>query len=52
MISNINKYNQNNTANMSYWTKVDFADFLVTQLMADSDRLERSLEYRDVEGWE
>ncbi len=37
---------------MSYWTKTDFADFLITQLMADDERLERSLDYKDVEGWE
>lgn len=52
LLSSINQYAELMTAHMSYWTKVDFADFLITQLMADSDRLERSLEYRDVEGWE
>lgn len=52
LLSTINQYTELMTAHMSYWTKVDFADFLVTQLMADNDRLERSLEYRDVEGWE
>ncbi|KAJ1021114.1 hypothetical protein NDA16_003900 [Ustilago loliicola] len=52
LLSTINQYAELMTAHMSYWTKVDFADFLITQLMADNDRLERSLEYRDVEGWE
>ena len=52
LLSTINQYAELTTAHMSYWTKVDFADFLITQLMADNDRLERSLEYRDVEGWE
>lgn len=52
LLSTINQYAELMTAHMSYWTKVDFADFLITQLMADSDRLERSLDYRDVEGWE
>lgn len=52
LLSTINQYAELMTAHMSYWTKVDFADFLITQLMADNDRLERSLDYRDVEGWE
>lgn len=52
LLSTINQYAELMTAHMSYWTKVDFADFLITQLMADNDRLEKSLEYRDVEGWE
>ncbi|SNX86858.1 uncharacterized protein MEPE_05567 [Melanopsichium pennsylvanicum] len=52
LLSTINQYTELMTAHMSYWTKIDFADFLITQLMADNDRLERSLEYRDVEGWE
>lgn len=52
LLSTINQYAELMTAHMSYWTKVDFADFLITQLMADNERLERSLEYRDVEGWE
>ncbi|EST08168.1 hypothetical protein PSEUBRA_002254 [Kalmanozyma brasiliensis GHG001] len=52
LLSSINQYAELMTAHMSYWTKVDFADFLITQLMADNDRLERSLDYRDVEGWE
>ncbi len=51
LLSTINQYAELMTAHMSYWTKVDFADFLITQLMADNDRLERSLDYRDVEGW-
>ncbi|KAJ9475728.1 putative phospholipase, mitochondrial (putative) [Pseudozyma hubeiensis] len=52
LLSTINQYAELMTAHMSYWAKVDFADFLITQLMADNDRLERSLDYRDVEGWE
>lgn len=52
LLSTINQYTELMTAHMSYWTKTDFADFLITQLMADNDRLERSLDYRDVEGWE
>ncbi|SJX65224.1 uncharacterized protein SRS1_15983 [Sporisorium reilianum f. sp. reilianum] len=52
LLSTINQYAELMTAHMSYWTKVDFADFVITQLMADNDRLERSLDYRDVEGWE
>ena len=40
------------TAHMSYWTKTDFADFLITQLLAEPERLERSLDFREVEGWE
>ena len=52
LLSAINQYAELMTAHMNYWTKVDFADFLITQLMADNSRLERSLEYRDVEGWE
>ncbi|GAC77249.1 phosphatidic acid-preferring phospholipase A1 [Moesziomyces antarcticus T-34] len=52
LLSSINQYAELMTAHMSYWTKTDFADFLITQLMADDERLERSLDYKDVEGWE
>lgn len=39
------------TAHMSYWTRTDFADFLITQILSDQQQLERSLDYREVEGW-
>lgn len=37
---------------MSYWNRADFADFLITQLLADPERLRKSATFREVEGWD
>ncbi|PWN49290.1 hypothetical protein IE53DRAFT_363266 [Violaceomyces palustris] len=40
------------TSHGSYWSKVDFADFVITQLLATEDQIEMARSFKQVEGWE
>ncbi|PWZ01978.1 hypothetical protein BCV70DRAFT_198262 [Testicularia cyperi] len=51
LLSAINQYAELMTAHMNYWTRPDLADFLITQILSDEVRLDKSLEYRDTDGW-